>query len=74
MAKSIKILIPVKVYEKETMVANGNELSKQFQVVAVPKKIYVNKKETQQVVRNTMLQMYGAKKYKQKYKLGVKVW
>lgn len=74
MAKSMKILIPVKVYEKETMVANGNELSKQLQLVAIPKKIYVDKKNSQQVVRNVMLQQYGNKKYTQKYNLGVKVW
>ena len=74
MAKSMKILIPVKVYEKETMVANENELCKQLQVVAIPKKIYVDKKNAQQVVRNVMLQQYGQKKYTQKFNLGVKGW
>jgi len=74
MAKSMKILVPVKVYVRESMVADGDELSKQMQVIATPKKFYVDKKNSQQFVRDVMLQQFGTKKYKQKFNLGVKVW
>ena len=74
MAKTIKALIPVRVYERETMTASGDRFSKEIQLVAIPKKIYVDEKHAQKVVRDIMSQMYGAKKYKQKFDLGVKVW
>lgn len=70
---TIKVNIPVKVYERETMTVNGERLSKEIQVVAIPQKPKLDKKTTEQVVRNMMWQMYGPRKYKQKFDLKVTV-
>lgn len=70
---TIKVNIPVKVYERETMTVNGERLSKEIQVVAIPQKPKLDKKTTEQVVRDMMWQMYGPRKYKQKFDLKVTV-
>lgn len=72
MAKTIKALIPVKVYERESIVAKGNEFSKQIQVVAIPQKPKINKTHSEKQVREIMIQMFGQRKYNQKYNIGAK--
>ena len=69
MADTIKIKVPVKVYERQNLVADNSELSKQMQVVAITGRPVVDKKNSEKAVRDIMLQMFGTRKYNQIYNL-----
>ena len=72
MADTIKIKVPVKVYERQNLVADNSELSKQMQVVAITGRPVVDKKNSEKAVRDIMLQMFGTRKYNQIYNLRAK--